>query len=199
MKIKCVENKIKSLPTELQENYNRSEETLSLFLNKEYTVYGMYVNEGITWYLICDRSTDDYPLSYPSMLFEISNPQLSRYWIFNFGKSIRSGSTVDPVWVFPEWANDYYNFYDKLTDWEETEAKIFKEYKELMDVEFPDNSISEKAEILDKEWVMCPMCIDAWHSPDASNGMIQCPKCKKFMHNPRYVNKLALEDWSIKI
>lgn len=81
--------------------------------------------------------------------------------------------------------NDY-SFYDNLTDGEGEERAIFRKYKALMDVEFPNNTIKEKAQIGDEKWLMCPSCIDAWEDSDNRNAMVICPICKQMFHNPRY-------------
>jgi hypothetical protein len=52
-----------------------------------------------------------------------------------------------------------------------------------MDLEFPDPEVNLKAEKLEDNWLMCPICIDAWQT-DSKAGMVMCPKCKNVMHNP---------------
>ena len=49
----------------------------------------------------------------------------------------------------------------------------------------PDPSISLSAIPLDDSWLMCPDCIDAWEST-TKDSMVDCPKCHKYFHNPRY-------------
>jgi hypothetical protein len=46
-------------------------------------------------------------------------------------------------------------------------------------------SIEKSATILDKTWLMCPDCIDAWESI-SKNTMVICPKCNQVFHNPRW-------------
>ena len=94
-----------------------------------------------------------------------------------------------PFFSFPEWANKRY-FYDSLTDCEDKEIEIFAKYRKLMDEEFPDNNILERAQIGDDAWLMCPNCIDAWEEPSQIKPMVICPMCKKMMHNPRYIDEL---------
>lgn len=90
---------------------------------------------------------------------------------------------------FPEWASEN-SFYDNLTNWEPREEDIFSAYKEIMDLEFPDRQILEKAMIGDEKWLICHLCMDAWEQSSCSDGMVRCPKCKNIMHNPRYKDEL---------
>ena len=176
MRIKCLSKQIKSKNP--KNNYDND----FLEINKEYNVYGMLVDDGQVYYYTCDQLQDDYPLAMPAPLFEIKDNRVSRYWVFGTIEGFKKCL----IWIFPEWIVEPY-FSDKLTDWKAREVKIFKTYKKLMDLEFPDPSISETAEIADNQWLMCPLCIDAWQSSNERDGMIRCPKCNTIMHNPRYL------------
>lgn len=57
-------------------------------------------------------------------------------------------------------------------------------YEILDNLKKTNSSIKEEAEIIDQEWLLCPVCHDAWqsHSLDA---MIVCANCQKILHNPR--------------
>jgi len=153
---------------------------------KEYNVYGMAVIQGQVYYYICDGN-DYFPIAKPFHLFNIIDNRLSRYWIFGFYE----GFEKYPVWVFPEWLNEPL-FESYLTHYGESEGEIFKNYKELMDLEFPDKSVSLDAQIGDTDWLICPNCIDAWESPNDKDAMVRCPKCEKIMNNPRYVDTQVL-------
>lgn len=61
-----------------------------------------------------------------------------------------------------------------------------EEQKELIDLEFPDPSIKELAQVGDSEWLICPNCIDAWLWPNDKDALVRCPKCEKVFNNPRY-------------
>ena len=52
-------------------------------------------------------------------------------------------------------------------------------------LETPDSSIEGHATELDKEWLFCPNCLDAWES-NSRDAMVICPKCNHAFHNPRY-------------
>ena len=58
-----------------------------------------------------------------------------------------------------------------------------------MDLEFPDSSIIEIAQIIDDEWLMCSFCIDAWQCKNEIDALVKCPKCNKVLNNPRYQNE----------
>lgn len=55
-------------------------------------------------------------------------------------------------------------------------------------VKAPDFSISKSAEIVDKEWLFCPDCLDGWRSVSL-DIMVICPKCHNIFHNPRILHK----------
>jgi hypothetical protein len=68
----------------------------------------------------------------------------------------------------------------------ETLEKIEKIIGKILDeLKNPDYSVKEKAEIIDKEWLLCPICHDAWQS-DSSDAMVVCANCQKILHNPRF-------------
>ena len=52
-------------------------------------------------------------------------------------------------------------------------------------LETSDSSIEGHATELDKEWLFCPDCLDAWES-NSLDAMVICPKCNHAFHNPRY-------------
>lgn len=149
-----------------------------------YTVYGMVIKNNQVCLYICQDSEDKFPIAEHCDHFEILDNRLSRYWIFGF----LEGDQVYPTWIFPEWINEIY-FIDKITDWEEREIRIFQAYREAMDMEFPNPFISEKAQIGNDEWLICPICIDAWESKTSIDGMVRCPNCQNILHNPRYKNE----------
>lgn len=75
-------------------------------------------------------------------------------------------------------------------DGEEKEEEIFKKYRAVMDLEFPNRSVTNKAQIGDDHWLICPVCIDAWEDIDAKQAMVICPKCHEIFQNPRYIDVL---------
>ncbi|MCX6989868.1 MAG: hypothetical protein NTX49_02205 [Chlamydiae bacterium] len=187
MKIKCLSNKKASLQADLSsenESYIQDSGYEFLDIGKEYNIYGMIIIHGKVCYYVCDRAHSLFPIARPADLFEIIDNRLSRYWVFG----IIEGFEKYPLWIFPEWINEDY-FQDNLTDGEAREVAVFKSYKELMDLEFPDSSISETAQIGDNEWLICPTCIDTWQYNDDRDALVRCLKCQKILNNPRYKNE----------
>lgn len=190
MKIKCIYNKFSDVPAEFfpaDINYKNNSD-FYLDIGKEYTVYGMTIRDGLIWYYVCDRCFTYYPRWKPSSFFNVMDSRLSRYWIYSF-KKFDNYAQAYPIITFPEWANEHPDFYDRLTDKDEYEVTIFKSYKELMDLEFPDYSISDIAQIGDDKWLICPMCIDGWQSCNNRDALVKCPKCLRVLNNPRYKNE----------
>jgi hypothetical protein len=96
------------------------------------------------------------------------------------------------LWSFIEWVNDPY-FYRKLREWEAREEKLFSEYKFKMDLEFPDNNVKDSASIGDRDWLMCPKCIDAWYWPSDQDAQVVCPNCNNIYKNPCYMHPFLVE------
>lgn len=184
MIIKCTTNKPKDLPSDLLFSKDAD---FYLIIDKYYIVYAIMIYKEYTWYGICDEGYTYYPSFRPSPLFSISNGQLSRYWIYS---CTRGKETYHNIWAFPEWANNPY-YYDSLTDRDEKEVEIFKHYKGLMNLEFPNPEVleSDKAISLDEGWLLCPFCIEACQT-DSKDGMVICPICKRMLHNPNYEDKM---------
>lgn len=189
MKLKCIENKSDRIREVIGHEISQIE-TYPLIIGKEYTVYAIEENKNQIWFCICDESYFLYPMWRPYPLFEIVDNKLSRYWIFALDSSTEKAT---PIISFPEWANDPY-FYGELVEGGpiDPNAVCFKKYRELMDLEFSDAAVSEKAQIGDQDWLICPLCIDGWECANTRDAMVKCPKCRKVMHNPRYNDRLKI-------
>lgn len=187
MKIKCICNKVNDLPKELvgEDRLCVEQVVFHLTIGKIYTVYAMTVCDSIVLYFICDDTFTSVPAIVPSPFFEIIDPRLSRYWIFSCTEAPDSTQLYIYEWAFKEWASDY-NFYKNLSEWEQTEEDLFALYKKKMDLEFPDPTIRDLAEIGDRDWLMCPKCVDAWYWPSDRDAMVVCPNCNTTYNNPRY-------------
>ena len=186
MKIKCISNKMSSHLND-SKKASFSVEKLDIEEGKEYTIYALSVFEGSTWYCICDEFYSFYPEWYSSFLFEVTDNRLSRFWNVGFHEE---NNKILPFLGFSEWAKNPY-LYGELFDGNSNhpQAIVFRKYKELMDLEFPDSSISDIAQIGDEEWLICPQCIDAWQSSNSIDALVKCPKCKTIYNNPRYKNE----------
>jgi predicted Zn-ribbon and HTH transcriptional regulator len=49
----------------------------------------------------------------------------------------------------------------------------------------PIPEIRKSAEDLGDDWLMCPLCQEAWQS-QSIYGMVECPQCKSKIHNPKF-------------
>ena len=194
MKVKCIFNKGSSLPKDLLGNYSGFKENtvFPLVLEKEYLVYGIIMHRGYVWYYLCDEDYTYYPIWNPSPLFDVVDNKISKYWVYSFRRG-ESHLSTSVEFVYPEWANDPF-YYDSLTNGDDEQVNIFKYYKELMDLEFPDTSIPEKdsAILVEDEWLICPYCFNSWQSQSTS-GMVICSVCKRILHNPLFGKKCAGE------
>lgn len=191
MKIRCSYINGSDLPSDLisvDPNYYSSLK-FDLLLDKDYTVYAMTLHHSYIWYYICDETSSTYPIWQPSPLFEVIDPKISRYWIYSYSSKTTYYWSPHPVWAFPEWAQNPDYYYDMLTDGSENELALFEKYKDLMDLEFSDPSITAFAQVGDENWLVCPNCIDAWESSNTFDALVKCPKCNVVMNNPRYQNK----------
>lgn len=188
MKVKCVENKKEALPKDILGDRAYLYHDFPVIEGKEYTVYAIGEVNNFIWYCICDEDFTSFPRWRPSPLFEITDPRLSQYWIFSLEKS---ENKMLPLLSFPQWGNDA-NFYAELVDGDSIDPAVvvFNSYKELMDLEFPDGSITVTAQVGNAEWLICPKCLDGWNSSNNRNGMVRCPNCEEVMLNPRYSSNL---------
>ena len=102
MKIRC----IAELPNEEQavrlgKNYSPGKQEFSLFIGKEYIVFGLSILDGATWVQIL--SDFGYLYSVPLCLFEITDGRVSRYWQ---ARSYENGTLK--LWP-PSFYQDYYH------------------------------------------------------------------------------------------
>lgn len=49
----------------------------------------------------------------------------------------------------------------------------------------PDLTVDKTAQEMERDWLMCPNCIDVWQT-SSTDAMVICPKCDSALHNPRY-------------
>jgi hypothetical protein len=183
MRVKWTEPDGRNLPADLTSQTKYKNKDKYRNCGESFVVYAMRMNCGYIWYFICQHEKATYPFWYPSPLFTVEDDRISKYWVFtnNINEDF---DYKNYTWAFPEWARDKY-FYGQLVEDYPRELEVFKKYKELMYLEFPDPYIDVKASAIDETWVMCPSCIDAWE-PRSTEGMIVCPKCNNIMHNPFY-------------
>lgn len=182
MKIKCITNIAKNIPPEVLANYASPNSSIPLIIDKQYIVYALSEYYQNIWYCVCDELYTFHPMWIPQQFFQLVDNRISRYWVFSFKEDANKNRFF---LGFPEWANQL-DFYDNLTDGKQQEIKIFKSYKELMDLEFPNSSVSETAQVGDNEWLICPICLEAWQYNDGRDALVKCLKCLKILNNPHY-------------
>ncbi len=183
MKVKCLYDTGMNLSQKFLDHGWLKQSEMDLIINKEYVVYGIaFFKKGLSEYLIVDKYNN--PFWCPDEIFQIINNKLSSLWFFQ--KYKKDDGMIDDwfVWGYNELVNNI-NHSDNLMEREDNDLNIFYKRKKEMDMEFPDDSIKEKASVVDQNWLMCTNCIEAWESLSIF-GMIECPKCKTIMHNPRY-------------
>lgn len=61
----------------------------------------------------------------------------------------------------------------------------------------PIPEIKNVAQDLGENWLMCPLCQDAWQS-QTKDGMVLCPKCNNKLHNPKFDSSFFNPNFLIK-
>lgn len=83
--------------------------------------------------------------------------------------------------------SDVKSRFDELFSEQELEKLAIKFIleREKDDLSKPILEIKDKAEDLGEDWLMCPLCQEAWQS-QSKYGMVLCPKCNNKLHNPKF-------------
>jgi hypothetical protein len=187
MKVECIADNILELeqsisPYEfcfLQKTLGeKSGISSELWKGNHYDVNCISIVKGRVSFYISQES-DSVPSSYPHQFFKIVDSRISQYC--GMYKKSKKGQLLI---TFKEWALEN-SFYSNLIDREPRELEIFRTYKRLMLLEFPDPKLKIQGQILKDNWVMCPECNEAWEVFDNS-GILICPKCSKYQNNPLY-------------
>lgn len=55
---------------------------------------------------------------------------------------------------------------------------------EQEELEFPDSTTKNRAELLEGSWLMCPLCGEAWEDK-TTLAMLRCPGCNNKLHRPK--------------
>mgnify|MGYP006924700661 FL=1 len=154
---------------------------LHLTNNKEYTVLGIdFLDSSKINYMLVDDCDTYYPMFYSIDFFKITDKRISKYW---YNKDLLSNGTKKGLVSFKEAVTDEY-FFEHLIDGDHQTIDLFKNYKILLDFEFPNETFLV-AEIIEKNWLICPHCSEIWENK-GTQGVIQCPN-GHFCNNPLYV------------
>ncbi|MGA8367821.1 MAG: hypothetical protein WB716_10945 [Candidatus Acidiferrales bacterium] len=141
MKVLCIANKGGALPKHyLDARVNMGAKTeFFVTVGKEYAVYGVEFARSQVWFYIDDDCHHWYPIRKPAPLFEVVDRRLSKYWRI----AASEGKHGSVAWLFfEEFISDKF-FYDRLTNRQDTEVKIFKERRRQMDEEFEPSVLTD--------------------------------------------------------
>jgi hypothetical protein len=181
MFVECIANR-----TSLLDNWPPAATPLEelLKVGKIYEVFGLYL-EGNAYEILIDE-VDSHTTEFPSFLFKVIDNRLSSFFVL--GESRKRFSDKGevkslPFISFPEWANDI-TYFDRLIDGDKEAQEIFNKYKKLLYLEYRDVSIDRMAEIIQENWVQCPVCTEAWELENPNFEMCQCPQCHTVLLNP---------------
>lgn len=133
MKVICIARRGETLPEEyLDSRLPRTRETdFHLTVGKEYVVYAIGVSAERVWYYVVDDDNLWFPIHKPAPLFEVVDDRVSHHWRVK----LTPGNLDHGVLLaFEEWVSED-RFYDRLSDKEQAEVKVFKEWKRRMDAE----------------------------------------------------------------
>lgn len=145
----------------------------------EYLVYGVLFLREVVSYLI--KNETGSPSWTPASLFEIKCGRPSRLWrLVNWS----SADAYICVMTFPDLIQSQ-EVFDQLALGEESAYTKFVKLSRLADLEFPDPSIKETAEIVDEHWLICPFCSEA-SELKTLDALIRCPACQRLFNNPEY-------------
>lgn len=184
MRLKCVAHSGVALPESyLDDAGGYSKQTIfPLRVGEAYLVYAVTLRRGGVWFYLQDDRAIDYPVWYPGPLFDVVDGRLSRFWVFGLHqKGVRDG---DSVFAFPEWAQDPHSFYDSLSSGESAAKLVYRNYRELMELEFAEIVENSVAIVVGDGWLQCAQCSDAWQTT-AVGERVRCPKCGFVQGNPR--------------
>jgi len=155
-------------------------------VGREYTVFGLLFSSGMPHYLICDDNdiyydNDAIPVWHPPSMFAVTCDRVSRHWrVANWSNSEQYFVLIG----YPE-ITESPEAYDRLVDADPAARYAFYKRKQLAELEFPDSSIEQVAQLIEGDWLQCPFCADAWQS-NSLNALVRCPACRKISNDPRY-------------
>ena len=135
MIVRCLSNRASNLPAAYINpalGYGTDAIIYGLNVGEEYVVYVLMVDGEQTWYYIHEGMY--YPHPYPAPFFEVIDPRVSASWRVEL---LPNGLLT---FAFEEWFADPL-FFDKLTDQEDEEVRIFQKVKAKMDSEALQGSV----------------------------------------------------------
>jgi hypothetical protein len=123
------------------------------------------------------------PLQYDSLLFNVVDSRLSKWWIYHTKVANNAISNTGEIrsWLaIPTWT---VGFHLALVDGLPAAVRAFRKYERLIEWEWPRPDVTEQAQALEDDWVMCPNCTESWEV-DRRLALCQCPSCNRMLSNP---------------
>ena len=184
MRAICIDNRGSALSSELRESIihdtHPEDYRFHIEVGITYTVLALSVAYGHTYFGIWSDDKLGFQLL-PAELFEIVDHRLSGFWRVSYQKPT---SELPPFTFFghPETVNDREHI-NGLLEGRDEDVALLKKYREPMDLEFSDPSITVEAEQLEGKWLLCPNCSEAWEE-GSTFDLVKCPRCCAVMNRP---------------
>ena len=184
MIVKCIKNNLSELSNmklfeKVRKNVSSDNYEFGIKKNEIYTVYGIVVDDGFSYYYI--KEDDELYIFYlnSSCFFEVIDETIPDDWKIIY-ENEKNFSFLPKMWVEED------NFYENLVhsgygNCYEIFNEIIKNYKKYEIFQSKDIRIT--AEKLKDGWLMCPSCFETWEQR-TRQGVLTCDKCKLKMNNP---------------
>jgi hypothetical protein len=128
-------------------------------------------------------------LHYDSTEFEVLDPRLSRWFVAVPMLSESDPAKHDGLRVgISEFVADEDKRY-KLLDGNVELLKRFRQWRDLLALEFPDPTDAQVAVLVADGWVQCPTCANVWEAR-RDLGRAVCPECRCVANNGSYLSPL---------
>ena len=104
---------------------------LPLTVGRAYVVYAVALQNGKLWFYVADDNGLYYPMRYAAPLFEITDDRVPSAWHF---RMTPGHLDHDALFAIEEWVADRF-FYDRLTDGNTAEVRLFASARKRLDAE----------------------------------------------------------------
>jgi hypothetical protein len=188
MRIECIANST-SLINYWPKAATPVEELLEV--GRTYDVYGLYLGDTVAYEILLGES-DNHTTEFPAYMFKVVDNRLSSFFVLGESKKFNNSVIkVVPFISFPEWANDKF-YFEKLIDGDKETQEIFNNYKRLFYLEYSHINVSERAILIQDNWVQCSVCTEAWELTNPNFEMCRCPKCSTVFLNPYKIEDISV-------
>jgi uncharacterized CHY-type Zn-finger protein len=177
MKVRCVNTGGEALLAADIASGNTRSSVFHVTLARDYTVYGVVFCRSVLDYLV--QADTGSPQWTPASLFQVVCGRVSRHWVF----ADWSSTEYIAAMTFAEFTESPEAF-DQLVEGDDAACGMFYTLQQSADLEFVDPSVTKAAEAIDGNWVLCPVCSDAWEF-ESTDAMVRCPKCQSVLRSPR--------------